>query len=68
MEPERWERLKQLFHSVLEQEPGQRAEFLRESCAGDESLRAAVESMLARHTGSPVFWNRRPRLKQSARR
>jgi hypothetical protein len=55
MEPKRWERIKQLFDSAMEKEPGRRAEFLRHSCAGDESLCAEVESMLARHAKSPDF-------------
>ena len=55
LNPERWERIKQLFHSALEQEPGRRTAFLREACAGDEPLRAEVESMLARQAESPDF-------------
>lgn len=55
MTPERWERIKQLFHAALEQEPGQRAEFLRRACASDDPLREEVEAMLARHTASPDF-------------
>lgn len=55
MNPERWERLKQLFHSALEHKPDRQTEFLREACAGDESLQAEVESMLARAAESPDF-------------
>ncbi len=55
MNPERWERIGQLFHAALEQEPGRRPQFLREACAGDESLRREVEALLARHAESPDF-------------
>ena len=47
MKPERWERLKELFQSALEREPGRRSEYLKEACAGDDSLREEVESMMA---------------------
>jgi eukaryotic-like serine/threonine-protein kinase len=53
--PERWERLEQLFHAALEQEPGSRARFLREACGGDQSLRREVEALLARQAESPEF-------------
>jgi tetratricopeptide (TPR) repeat protein/predicted Ser/Thr protein kinase len=55
LKPERWERIKKLFQSALEQDPVRRAEFLQKACAGDESLRAEVEAMLARHAESPDF-------------
>jgi serine/threonine protein kinase len=55
LKPERWEVIKQLFDSALEQEPDRRTEFLQKACAGDESLRAEVEAMLARHAESPDF-------------
>jgi serine/threonine protein kinase len=53
MEPERWERIKRIFSAALEQDTGDRAEILRDLCGGDESLRAEVESMLARHAKEP---------------
>jgi serine/threonine protein kinase/Tol biopolymer transport system component len=54
MTPERWQRVKNLFHSALERESNQRALFLDEACAGDELLHKEVESLLASHeqTGS----------------
>lgn len=55
MNPERWERIGQLFHGALEQEPGRRSQFLREACATDEALRGEVEALLARHAESPDF-------------
>ena len=47
MNPERWPIVKDVFAAALEQEPGQRAAFLDRACAGDPSLRAEVEAMLA---------------------
>ena len=43
MKPERWQQLDRLFHSALELKPTERAHFLSEACAGNESLRREVE-------------------------
>jgi len=55
LKPERWARLGELFHAALDRQPGERAEFLREACGGDESLRREVEALLARHAEVPDF-------------
>jgi serine/threonine protein kinase len=47
MDTDRWSQIEQLYHSALQKEAGERAEFLRESCAADPSLRQEVESLLA---------------------
>ena len=47
MTPERWKQVEQLYHSILKQEPDQRAAFLKEGCAGDEELQRELESLLA---------------------
>jgi eukaryotic-like serine/threonine-protein kinase len=47
MEPARWERVKALFHSVLDQPPGERAAFLERACPDDPELLREVESLLA---------------------
>lgn len=47
MKPEHWQQLDELFHSALEREPGERAAFLDDACARDESLRKQVEALLA---------------------
>ena len=46
MTPERWKQIEQFYHAALKLEPGQRAAFLQEACAGDEDLRREVESLL----------------------
>src|SRR5208282_1651186 len=53
--PEKWDQVKELFALALEREPGERSSFLREACAGDESLRAEVESLLSSFDGASTF-------------
>ncbi len=55
---ERWQRVDQLLQSALEREPGQRAAFLREVCAGDEALLREVESLLSSHEQAGDFLER----------
>jgi hypothetical protein len=55
MEPARWEQINRLFHAAIEREPEQRATFLEQACAGDESLRIEVESLLASHDQAASF-------------
>jgi TolB-like protein/Flp pilus assembly protein TadD len=47
MTPERWQQVEQLYHAALERDPGERAAFLESACAGDESLRREVSSLVA---------------------
>jgi eukaryotic-like serine/threonine-protein kinase len=47
MKPERWQQVERLFLSALERDPGQRAAFLDQACAGDDELRREIESLLA---------------------
>src|SRR5689334_7581856 len=47
MTPERWQQIDQLFHAALACEADQRAQFLVTQCAGDQSLRREVESLLS---------------------
>jgi eukaryotic-like serine/threonine-protein kinase len=49
MNPERWKRIDEIFHAVLEQEPSTRAAFLAEACKDDESIRIEVEELVANH-------------------
>ena len=55
MQPERWQRIDQLFHSALELEPNRRAAFLAQECADDVSLRSEVESLIASHEQAHDF-------------
>jgi serine/threonine protein kinase len=44
---DRWRRIEDICHDALERLPDERAACVREACAGDESLRIEVESLLA---------------------
>jgi serine/threonine protein kinase/dipeptidyl aminopeptidase/acylaminoacyl peptidase len=55
MKPERWQQLDGLFHAALDRTPEQRAAFLDEACAGDESLRKQVEALLVSHEEAGSF-------------
>jgi serine/threonine protein kinase/Tol biopolymer transport system component len=46
MDPERWRKIEKIYHAALEREPGERAAFLLEACAGDDELRREAESLL----------------------
>ncbi|HEX8748921.1 MAG TPA: protein kinase [Pyrinomonadaceae bacterium] len=45
----RWQQVKELFHSALEREPAERGVYLASACNGDDSLREEVLSLLASH-------------------
>jgi serine/threonine protein kinase len=47
MNPERWQQIKKVYQSALGLDPGQREEFLKKACVGDESLFKEVTSLLA---------------------
>ena len=55
MTPERWRRVDELFHSALERDRAERADFLRGACAGDEGLRREVEKLIAAHEKDGSF-------------
>jgi serine/threonine protein kinase/Tfp pilus assembly protein PilF len=60
VERERWLKVESLYHGALEREASARPEFLRQACAGDESLLQEVESLLAEEEpgsflGKPAF-------------
>ncbi len=47
MDPERWKQIRHVCHSALELEPDRREAYLKEACAGDDSILKEVESLLA---------------------
>jgi serine/threonine-protein kinase len=55
MERERWLKIERLYHRAHERDASERAQFLAEACAGDESLRGEVESLLAQGEGTGSF-------------
>src|SRR5450432_4419226 len=55
MKPERWNKVEDIFHKVLDAGESRRGAVLEESCAGDEDLRREVESLLAQHKTDGSF-------------
>jgi len=55
MTPERFRRVDKLVSLALERAADERAEFIREACAGEEDLRLEVESLLASHENKDKF-------------
>lgn len=55
MTPERWQRIKPLLQSALERNPGERSAFLAAECAGDETLRSDIESLITSHEQAGGF-------------
>jgi serine/threonine protein kinase len=46
MKSNRWNQVEQIFHEALQRQPEQRAAFLAQTCAGDETLLSEVNSLL----------------------
>lgn len=55
LKPERWQHVEELVHEALRLKGARRVDFLEASCAGDESLRREVESLLAHETQAENF-------------
>jgi eukaryotic-like serine/threonine-protein kinase len=66
MDSERWERIDHLLLAALERPLGERAEFLRQACAGDDVLEREVRSLLASQQEAGSFLES-PALKVAAR-
>ena len=63
---ERWATVKRIHQAALDRDSGQRARFLDEACAGDETLRREVESLLAYQDRAEAFLES-PAVEVSAR-
>ncbi len=55
MDPERYDRLHELFAATCDLEPQQRTVILDRECAGDPTLRQEVETMLDQDAASRAF-------------
>lgn len=55
MRPERWQQLDRIFEAALDRAPQERAVFLDEACAGDQTLRSEVELLLDSHEQADSF-------------
>ena len=58
MKPERWSKIESIFHKALEADESRRGSVIEASCAGDETLRREVETLLAQHSDSASFIER----------
>ena len=50
MNPERWQRVEELFHTAIDRPTDERETYLTQVCEGDEDLRREVLSLLERDT------------------
>jgi TolB-like protein/Tfp pilus assembly protein PilF len=55
MTPERWQRMKELFHGALERSADERPAFLAEGCGDDVQARAALDRLLDAHAQAERF-------------
>ena len=55
MPPDRWKQVNELFESIAERPPQERAAFLKEACHGDEVLRREVQSLVASYEQAGNF-------------
>jgi serine/threonine protein kinase len=55
MEPERWRRVEELYHTALRVPADRRAAFLKDECEADEELREEVESLLSCENSAAEF-------------
>jgi len=58
MSAERWRRIQELYHAAQARPANERAAFLEEACAGDATLRQAIESLLAQPVSTDDFLER----------
>jgi serine/threonine protein kinase/Tfp pilus assembly protein PilF len=55
VEPERWRRVEELYHSTLRVAADRRAAFLKDACCGDAKLCEEIESLLAYESSAKEF-------------
>jgi serine/threonine protein kinase len=55
MNPQRWDRIGEIYHSALLLSPADRAAFVTNACSGDSGLRQEVESLLTADDSSGDF-------------
>ena len=55
MDPDRWQRVNNLFQEVIAREVGDRPTFLATACGGDEALRLHVERLVRAHERAAGF-------------
>jgi eukaryotic-like serine/threonine-protein kinase len=60
MESEHWQQISRIVLAAQDRPPPERAAFVREACAGDDSLRREVESLLAYESAAVQFLEHPP--------
>jgi hypothetical protein len=55
VDPERWQRIQELFDAALPLGASERADFLDRACASDADLRSELATLLRLHDGDPAF-------------
>ena len=60
MDPQRWQRLKELVEGAAEEAPEQRRAYLERTCPNDAALRAEAESLLLHHQQAGSFLESAP--------
>jgi len=55
MNPERWQEIDKLLSEALKREPGQREDFLKQACTGNDELRREVDLLLEAHDRAGSF-------------
>ncbi len=65
MNPERWQEIDKLLSEALKREPGQREDFLRQACTGNDELRREVDLLLEAYDRAGSFMEK-PALEVSA--
>lgn len=55
MNPERWQKVKEIFNATMERMPEERSAFLAGACADDEALNKEVELLIAAHEKDGSF-------------
>lgn len=56
MKADRWQKIEQIFHAVLQRKPEERADFLKITCADDEPLHRDVQALLASNQQDDSFF------------
>jgi len=62
MNPDRWQRVKQLLDQAITLEDGDRASFLDHACDGDSEVRREVDSLLSSHDLAGTAFLKKPAL------
>ncbi len=62
MDPERWQRLDDLFQAALDHGPEEQSDFLERACAGDPAMRRQLEALLRADAESRGFLDAPPRF------